>query len=264
MIPHLASLDSGFGPNPGIGFVAGFTDDGHIHGFSLNYDYSWETFDVTSKIGGQTFAKGALIAWDNNDTSGLSIPRMAGVSSDGHIHVFTWIGTDWGINDVTRETGGQTVDANALTSWDSGKIEHVAAISSDGHIHVYWWDPSVGHWQTIDATAEAGGQTVATGVLVSWSEDRGPHPGNGEYIAGISHDGNLFLFIWEHTIGHWRPLNLGSGLTQPLLPIGITESYADGFIVYAVSKQGHIFRFSQNSRIVDVTANVRGQTVATH
>ena len=172
--------------------LAGINVQGEVLVFYWSPRHDWQVVNV-SHITGQRVSS-SLTSWQAPDGP-YNVEHLAGVSSNGDVLVFYWSPRhDWQVVNVSHITGQRAT--SSLTSWQTPdgpyNVEHLAGINGQGEVLVFYRS-SRHDWQVVNVS-QITGQRVAS-PLTSWQTPDGPY--NVEHLAGVSSNGELFVFYWS-------------------------------------------------------------------
>ena len=199
--------------------LAGRTPSGDLIVFWWSPAHDWQAVNVSAKTGKRVSS--AATSWVTPDGRGGTVEHLAARGLERELLVFYWTpASDWQSVNVTQKTG-KTV-AGEVTSWISTDgpllVEHLAGAPPDGSLVIFWWSPAH-DWQTIDASAIAGG--TVSGRSVSWMTD------NVEHVA-IRGNNNRLLVYWWTPATNWRLVDVtaitGIQIAEVCAVYQITES----------------------------------------
>lgn len=189
--------------------LAGVNPWGDLIVFYWSPAQDWQAVNVSQKTGRKIANTPA--SWQVRSGGALTEYLAAG-GFDDSLYVFSWTpGRDWNVANVSQITGQKII--GAVTSWQTGAVQHLAGTGPDNSLIAFWRTPSI-NWSAVNVSRITG--EYVSGEPAVYQLNDGTE--NVEVLGAKGREGQMLVFWWKPS-RDWQSFNLseitGKNISSP-------------------------------------------------
>ncbi len=178
--------------------LAGINPLGDLIVFYWSPAQDWQAVNVSQKTGRKVANTPA--SWQVR-SGGVLTEYLAAGGIDDSLYVFSWApGRDWDVNNVSQITSQKII--GAVTSWQTGSVQHLAGTGPDNALVAFWRTPSI-NWSAVNVSRITG-EYISGEPAVYQLKDGAE---NVEVLGAKSREGQMLVFWWKPS-RDWQSFNL--------------------------------------------------------